>query len=273
MEVSTSGYYAWRSASQTARAHKDAGLLVQIKGIHASSKKRYGGPRIHADLRLQGVLCSLNRVARVMRLHNIFANKKRRYKVTTESGHPYPIAGNTLARGFKVSGPNQVWVSDITYLWSDEGWLYLAVVIDLFNREVVGWSMKRTLETPIVIDALTAAINARKPPAGLMHHSDRGSQYASNAYQELLRDNGMVCSMSRKGNCWDNAVAESFFATLKKELIRNTRFRTRNEQQSSVFEYIEVWYNRKRLHSTLGYLSPAQYLQQFVQQKVHQTNP
>lgn len=263
MEVALSGFYDWRNAPPSKRQEQNALLLAQIQNIHQASRQSYGSPRIYQELREQGVVCGRHRVARLMREHQLRARQKRRYQVTTQSQHDLPVSENVLERQFTAQAPDQRWAGDITYLWTREGWLYLAVVLDLFSRRVVGWSMQSTLETRLVHDALSMAQQARKPEAGLLHHSDRGSQYASHSYQEQLRRHGMVCSMSRRGNCWDNAVVESFFSTLKSELICDQPYRTRAQVRSAVFEYIEVWYNRKRRHSTLGYISPVQFEQQY----------
>ena len=216
------------------------------------------------ELRLRGYPASKERVERLMQENDIKAKHKRRFKVTTDSKHNLPVAPNLLERNFTPEAPNQVWASDITYLWTDEGWLYLAIVIDLFNREVVGWSLKPRMTADIATDALTMAWFRRKPEAGLIHHSDRGSQYASHAFQAKLAEYGMRCSMSRKGNCWDNAPTESWFGSFKNERVYSERFETRDEVIAMAFEYIEVFYNRKRLHSTLGYKSPMQFLNDWI---------
>lgn len=259
MEVTPSGFYAWRSCPVSARKQQDEKLVQQIEEIHQASRQSYGSPRISQELREQGVVCGRHRVARLMREHQLQARRKRRYQATTQSKHDLSVSENVLEREFTAQAPDQRWAGDITYLWTREGWLYLAVVLDLFSRRIVGWSMQSTLETRLVHDALSMALQARKPDAGLLHHSDRGSQYASHSYQEQLRQHGIVGSMSRRGNCWDNAVVESFFSTLKSELLPDHPYRTRAEARSAVFEYIEVWYNRKRRHSTLGYVSPEQF--------------
>jgi putative transposase len=213
------------------------------------------------ELRTRGFSASKERVERLMRDNGIYARHKRRYKVTTDSKHGLPVAENLLARNFTPTAPNQVWTSDITYLWTDEGWLYLAIVLDLFNREVVGWSLKPRMTADIVTDALTMAWFRKKPAPGLLHHSDRGSQYASHAFQDKLKEYGMTCSMSRKGNCWDNAPTESWFNSFKNERVHGLRYATHAEIKAAAFEYIEVFYNRKRQHSTLGYKSPTQFLE------------
>lgn len=207
---------------------------------------------------------------RLRRENGIRGRHKRRFKATTDSRHHLPVAGNRLARDFTPSAPNQVWTSDITYLWTDEGWLYLAIMLDLFNREVVGWSLKPRLSADLVTDALTMAWFRRQPAPGLIHHSDRGSQYASHAFQQKLTEYGMVCSMSRKGNCWDNAPAESWFNSFKHERVFGERFLTRDAMKATAVEYIEVFYNRKRLHSTLGYTSPVQFLKDWIKTQQHE---
>lgn len=259
LKVSASGYYVWRSRPESEGSRSNRVLLMEIKAAHKRSKKRYGSPRIYHDLKAQGIKCGENRVARLMRAHGIRAKQARKFKATTDSKHELPVAENHLDRQFDVDQPNAAWVSDITYIWTKEGWLYLAVVIDLFSRQVVGWCARSHLDRSLVLEPLRNALRQRKPTSALIHHSDRGSQYASSDYQRLLTQAEILCSMSRKGNCWDNAPAESFFASLKAELVHGRRFRTRAEARSELFEYIEVWYNRKRLHSSLGYLSPVQY--------------
>jgi putative transposase len=204
------------------------------------------------------------RVERLMREHDIRARHKRRWKATTDSKHGLPVAANVVARNFTPEAPNRLWSADLTYLWTDEGWLYLAVVIDLFNREVVGWAIKERMTADIVTDALTMAWFRRRPEPGLIHHSDRGSQYASGVFQALLSEYGMTCSMSRKGNCWDNAPTESFFNSLKNERVHGRRYRTREEARADMFEYIEVFFNRSRRHSTLGLRSPMQFMQDWI---------
>jgi len=214
---------------------------------------------MHEELTDIGYHCSENRVARVMRDNGIRALQRRKFRVTTDSKHNDHVAPNVLDRKFSVPVPNRAWVTDITYVWTREGWLYLAVVIDLFNRMVVGWSMGNRITQELALSALRMALWKRKPGRGLLHHSDRGSQYTSKSYQQLLNDHGIVCSMSRKGNCWDNAVAESFFHTIKTELVYHENYKTRNQAKLDIFEWIEVFYNRQRRHSALGYLSPAKY--------------
>ena len=241
------------------RSQSNRALTIEIKRIHDESKRTYGSPRVYKELRAMGHRCSRKRVARLMRVSDLKAKQKKRFKVTTNSKHSFPVAENHLNRQFKPKDKNQVWAADITYLWTEQGWLYLAVVLDLFSRRVIGWSMQPTMERGLVITALKMALASRRPGNGLMHHSDRGSQYASGDYQRILAETGIVCSMSRKGNCWDNAVVESFFATLKTELVYHKRYRTRDEARMDIFEYIETWYNQKRRHSSLDYLSPINY--------------
>jgi len=262
LEVSRAGYYAWRRRGLSERSWLNEWLAAEIKVIHEASRQTYGSPRVHEALKARGTRCSRKRVARVMRSEGIHGRKRRRFRATTNSRHPNPIAENMLERAFAVSAigsANRVWAADITYVPTWEGWLYLAVVLDLGSRRVVGWSMRHTLDTGLVLDALEMALAERRPPHGLMHHSDRGSQYASHEYRQVLAERGISCSMSRKGDCWDNAVVESFFATLKTELVHDRSYRTREEARREIFEYIEVWYNRKRLHSSLGYFSPEKY--------------
>ena len=232
---------------------------MEVAAIHAQSRGRYGSPRVHAELRERGWRTARKRVARLMRMAGLGARPRRRYRCTTDSGHGMAIKGNLLARRFAVPKPNTSWVTDITYLWTLEGWLYLAVILDLFSRRVVGWSLSEGLERKLALDALGMALKERRPPRGLLHHSDRGSQYASREYQQLLAQRGILSSMSRSGNCWDNAVAESFFATLKLELVYQAQWRTQDETRSAVFEYIELFYNRQRRHSALGYLCPSEF--------------
>ena len=263
--VSVSGYRAWKHGGTPQRKRlTDAQMLALIRAIHAELKGAYGSPRITKELRARGFPASKERVERLMRENGIRARHKRRYKATTDSKHALPVAPNLLDRNFQPAAPNHAWSADMTYIWTDEGWLYLAVVLDLFNREVVGWSIKPRMTADIVIDALTMAWFRRKPGPGLIHHSDRGSQYASHAFQARLKEYGMVCSMSRKGNCWDNAPTESFFNSLKNERVHGTRYGTRAAAAADLFDYIEPFYNRKRIHSTLGYASPVKFLEDWI---------
>jgi len=261
MRVSKSGYYDWRGRPESRRSRENRALVEKIRDIPKKNKRLrvYGSPRMHEELVDLGYHCSLNRVARLMRANGIRALQKRKFRVTTDSKHNNPVAGNVLDRKFDVGSPDRAWVSDITYVWTREGWLYLAVVIDLFNRMVVGWSMGSRITQELTLSAFKMALWKRKPDRGLLSHSDRGSQYTSKDYRKLLSDHGIVCSMSRKGNCWDNAVAESFFHTLKTELVYHEDYATRAEAKGDIFEWIEVFYNRKRRHSSLGYLSPARF--------------
>jgi putative transposase len=262
LEVSRSGFYAWERREPSARAQEDERLRAAVRRVFRDSHGRYGSPRILRELRAQGIRTSKRRLERLLREEGLRARPRRRFVVTTDSTHGEAVALNHLDRQFSVEaaeGPDRVWVTDITYLWTAEGWLYLAVVLDLATRRVVGWGMGATLETTLVLQALRMALRRRRPPAGLLHHSDRGCQYASVAYRAALAAAGITASMSRKGDCWDNAVAESFFATLKWELVRRCRWATRAQARTAVFEYIEAWYNRRRRHSSLGYVSPAEY--------------
>ena len=262
LQVTRSGYYAWREREPSLRAREEQRLRLEVRAIHRWAHGRYGSPRVHAELRARGECVSRKRVARLMRQDGLRGKKRRRFVVTTNSEHTYPVAPNVLDRKFsvdEVKGPDQVWVSDITYVPTRGGWLYLAVILDLASRLVVGWSMGETLESQLAIDAFKMALDRRSPGEGLLHHSDRGVQYASNAYRELLEGQKAVASMSRKGNCWDNAVAESFFATVEIELIEDADWQTRAEARTDIFQFMEVWYNRYRRHSSLGYLTPAEF--------------
>jgi transposase InsO family protein len=262
LEVSSSGYYAWRGRPVSQREQENLALVDQIKLVHSDSRKTYGSPRVHAKLRKMGIRCNKKRVARLMRMHNIRGKRRGRRRVkTTDSRHSFPVAPNRLNRQFEADAPNRKWVTDITYIPTDQGWLYLAAIVDLFSRRVVGWSMASTMHGSLVRNALRMALADRRPQAGLLHHSDRGSQYASFVYQSLLSDQQMVVSMSRTANCYDNAAMESFFGTLKCELVHDRHYHTRTEARQDIFEYIEVFYNRIRLHSSLGYLSPVEYEQ------------
>ena len=259
LEVSPAGYYAWRGRPRSAQERRHDALLVEMRAIHAEVKGRYGSPRMHAALVARGHGCCVNTVAQLMRQAGIAAKTARKYRCTTDSNHDRPVADNLLGRQFDPAGPNEAWVADITYIPTGEGWLYLAVVEDLYARRVVGWSMAENLESRLVVDALALAVERRLPGEGLLAHSDRGSQYASEHYQRLLARHGITCSMSRRADCWDNAPMESFFASLKKELIHGSDFATRAAARAAVVEYIEVFYNRRRRHSSLGYVSPAEY--------------
>lgn len=264
LKVSKAGYYAWRERGPSIRERSDQALLTKIKLIHGMSRKTYGSPRLHRQLRIENVRVGRKRVARLMKACDIVVRTRRRFRVTTTSKHDHPIAGNVLNRCFGVKAikaVNRVWASDITYIETREGWLYLAVILDLRSRRVIGWSMSASLAEKLVLDALRMALLRRKPKRGVLHHSDRGSQYAGKAYRKLLRDHGIRCSMSRKGDCWDNAVVESFNATIKTELIHRTKWPTREHARAAIYTYIETWYNSMRLHSTLDYLSPIEFEQ------------
>ena len=258
--VSASGYYdaLERPESVTARCRRELG--DKIEAIHAARRGRYGSPRVHAELRDAGETCCVNTVAKVMKARGIPAISQRKFRVnTTDSNHAFPVADNVLNRDFTATKPNEIWLADMSYITTDEGFLYLSIVEDLFSRRVVGWSMTASMESRCVVDALGMAVAARCPEAGLLAHSDRGSQYAGEHYQRTLAKYGIRCSMSRRGNCWDNAPMESFFATLKKELVHHEKYATRAEAKASLFEYIEVFYNRERRHSALGYVTPVQF--------------
>jgi putative transposase len=259
--VSPAGYYAWRDRPASARRQRQDALLVEIRAIHAEFKARYGSPRVHAELVARGYTCCLNTVAKAMREAGIAAKTAKKYRCTTDSSHDLPVAENLLDRQFDPASPNEAWVADITYIPTREGWLYLAAVEDLYSRRVVGWSMAEHMQSRLVVDALALAVERRLPGEGLLAHSDRGSQYASDHYQSLLARHGITCSMSRRADCWDNAPMESFYTSLKKELVHGADFATRAEARAAIVEYIEVFYNTRRRHSSLGYVSPAEYEQ------------
>jgi transposase InsO family protein len=267
LQVSCSGFYAWRTRPLAPRHQHDQRLRVEVAAIYAEKRCRYGSPRIERELRAKGHCTGRKRVARLMVEQGLRARPKRRFRTTTDSRHGLPLAANVLQREFTVAQPNVAWVTDITYIWTQEGWLYLAVILDLFSRRVVGWSMSAQITRQLALDALTMGLAQRQPDRGLLHHSDRGSQYASGDYRQLLDQHGIVCSMSRKANCWDNAVAESFFATLKTELVYQCAWVTRAEARGALFEYLEIFYNAQRRHSSLGYLSPVAFEQQYEQHR------
>jgi putative transposase len=259
MGVSAAGYYAWRSRPESSRKAANRVLLCEIRRLHLAHRGRYGAPRIHAALRGLGHTASRGRVERLMRHHGIGAMVPRRFRVcTTDSRHDLPIAPNRLDQNFVAERPNQVWLADITYVPTSEGWLYLAVVLDLFTRKIVGWAMHDHMRAELTIAALTMALQRQKPPPGLIHHSDRGSQYAAADYRKVLNAARMIQSMSRKGNCWDNAPMESCFGTIKTELVHQACYPTRDTARHDLFAYIEGYYNRLRLHSALGYITPEQ---------------
>jgi transposase InsO family protein len=258
--VTRSGYYAWCGRPTGARERRREELAAKVKAVHEANRRVYGSPRVCVALRASGERVCENTVAKLMRDNGIRARPRRRYVPrTTDSAHDSTVAENVLGRRFRAELPDQKWAADVTYVPTAEGWLYLAAVIDLCSRKVVGWSMADHMRTDLVSDALRMAIARRSPRPGLLHHSDRGVQYASDGYQKLLGENGIACSMSGKGDCYDNAVMESFWGTLKTELVHHERYETRAEARASIFEYVEVFYNRQRLHSSLGYLSPEQF--------------
>jgi len=258
--VSRSGYYAWRDRPPSPAAARRGRLVEQIRAVHAEARSVYGSPRVHRELQARGIACCENTVAKLMRAHDIRSVARRRFVArTTDSRHDRPVADNVLAREFYPDKPDTAWAADITYIPTAEGWLYLAAVIDLCSRKVVGWATADHLRAELPLVALRMALAHRRPAEGLLHHSDRGSQYASDAYQAVLAGHGIEPSMSRAGDCWDNAVVESFFSTLKRELVHQERYADHEEARRSLFEYIEVFYNRQRRHSTLGYRSPAEF--------------
>lgn len=259
LKVSRSGYYSWLSRPESERHKTNRRLLSEIRMVFERSRKTYGSPRVTFELIESGIPCSVNRVAHLMREAGIRAKSKRKYRVTTDSKHNLPVAPNLLNRQFTIDRPNSVWLSDITYIWTTEGWLYLASVIDLYSRMVVGWSMSCRMTQQLTLEALNQALGRRCPKPGLLHHSDRGSQYAAGDYQKLLSEHQMTCSMSRKADPWDNAPMESFFGTLKTELIYGEKISTREDAKTMIFDYIEMFYNRERRHSSLGYQSPLDF--------------
>lgn len=264
--VSRSGYYAWRERPLSERKQSNTRLLLHIRAVYHESRRTYGSRRVYHELREQGIPCSRHRIARLMRQDGLRAVQRQRYKQTTRPNPRLPVAPNVLNRDFTAQRPNQKWVADFTYIPTAQGWLYLATVMDVFSRQIVGWSMSERQQTALVEDALQMALARRCPQTGLLHHSDRGSQYASHDYQKLLAKQHIQVSMSRSGNCYDNAMMESFFATLKAEWV-DQRYATRAEARSAIFDYIERWYNRRRRHSSLGYLSPAVFEQRFARDK------
>jgi transposase InsO family protein len=258
MQVNRSGYYRFLK-QKAPNSCKKENMLIELRALHKLSDKSYGSRRMSQGLQAKGYSVGRYRARTLMQEANIECKQRRRFRVTTHSNHSLPIAENVLNRGFKVAHPNQVWVADITYLWTQEGWLYLSAVLDLFSRRIIGWSLSHHMRESLVHDALLMAVGRRIPDDNLLHHSDRGSQYASKGYQGLLKQNGITISMSRKGNCWDNAVMERFFGSLKSERTDNKVYLTREQAKADVISYIEMFYNSQRLHSTLGYRSPMQY--------------
>jgi putative transposase len=268
LQVSRAGFYAWHHRAPALHTQADERLGLEIAAIHAESRRRYGSPRVHAELRARGHRTSRKRVARLMRQRGLAGRRRRRFRATTDSRHTLPVAPNVLDRQFVQPAPDVAWGTDITYILTGEGWLYLAVILDLCSRLVVGWAVSERITRELTLTALDMALVRRRGPLhGLVHHSDRGSQYASGEYQAALAAEGMVCSMSRRGNCWDNAVAESFFATLKVELVHDASWATRQAAGTELFEYIEVFYNSQRRHSSLGYLSPRAFERQRAEQQ------
>lgn len=259
LEVSRSGYYSWLTRPESKRACENQQLKKAIIESFESSRKTYGYRRVHWSLQAQKKMCGKHRVARLMKSLKLQPKTKKKFKATTNSKHKFPVHSNHLQRDFTPRQVNQSWVSDITYIATNEGWLYLAVVMDLYSRQIVGWAMDNRMTDMLVIDALKMALFRRHIASGLLLHSDRGSQYASHAYQAVLKNHGIICSMSRKGNCWDNAAMESFFRSIKVECIYHQSFKTREEAKMIIFDYIEIFYNRQRRHSTLNYLSPVDY--------------
>lgn len=257
LEVSRQGYYDWIDRPASPSAIERDRILQAIRLAHVQSDCRYGSPNIHQDLLEQGIACCVNTVARRMKEHGIVSTVSRKFRIaTTDSNHPHPVFQNRLDREFTATAPNQKWAADITYIHTDEGFLYLAGVVDLFSRKIVGWSIKDTLHTDLCVEALEMALADRRPEHPILHHSDRGCQYAGSQYQDKLAEFDLECSMSRVGNCWDNAVVESLWASLKNELVFQRTFKTKQEAKDAIFEWIVVWYNRKRRHSSLGYVSP-----------------
>jgi len=257
LKVSPSGYYDWQARPESRRAGYDRQLTETIRRVHAESDGTYGSPRIHAELTAIGLPCGRPKVARLMRNAGLKGCPKRRFRVTTKSG--MARASNLLEQDFSAATPNERWASDITYIWTGQGWLYLAVVMDLYSRRIIGWSMSRRINRHLVLNALNMALGQRRPGDDLIHHSDRGVQYLSDDFQALLKANGITCSMSDKGSCYDNAVVESFFASLKRERTKRRKYRTRDQARADVFDYIERFYNRKRRHGTIGNISPVQF--------------
>jgi putative transposase len=264
LKVSTRGYYSWRRRPESRRRSEDRLLLGEVRVSYERSKRVYGSPRVRKDLLALGHRCSEKRVARLMRENSLVAVQRRRFRHTTQSAHGFPTQANLLARDFAAQTANQIWLADITYIATEEGWLYLAVLMDLYSRRIVGWNTADRIDRSLTVTALESALRDRQPRPGLIHHSDRGSQYASYEYQQRLTAAGAVSSMSRKGNCYDNAPMESFFSTLKRERVHRRRYWTREEASQDLGDYIDVFYNRHRRHSQIGDLSPVQFEAQAV---------
>lgn len=268
LSVSISGYYAWRNRDERERAKRDKTLSEKLLSLFRESGESYGSPRLHRALKKSGESVGRNRVIKLMKQHNLQAKAKRKYKATTDSNHSLGYHPNLLKQQFNIVKPDTVYAGDITYIWTQEGWLYLAVVMDLFSRQIIGWSMNSRMTRQLVIDALLSAYWRRKPTADVIFHSDKGSQYASHDYCNALKAYGFIGSMSGKGNCYDNAVVESFFHSLKVERVHDKNYKTREEAKSDIFNYIELFYNTKRLHSTLGYCTPVEFEQQYLMTNV-----
>lgn len=257
--VSRNGYYRWLRQQTITKNNEDQTLLLDIQRVFKDSHKSYGSPRIYRQLKSEGIRCGRHRIARLMHDDSIVARKRRQYKKPVSEQRTKPLASNILDRQFQVEAKNKVWACDVSFFWTQTGWLHLAIVMDLYSRKIIGWSMNDRINKELTQDALEMAFANRNPNKSIMHHSDQGSEYTNKYYQSLLKEHNMIVSMSRKANCYDNAVVESFFKTIKAELARKTKFKTQEAAKSAIFEYIEIFYNRKRLHSTLGYMSPAEY--------------
>lgn len=264
LRVNCNGYYRYMAYTEKRGPDGEIAMITRIREIHRQADGVYGSRRMSRELKSMGYPIGRYRAYSLMRKAGVSVKTKRRFKVTTNSKHRYPVASNLLGRQFNVNRPNRTWASDITYLWTKEGWLYLAVVLDLYSRKVVGWSVSNRITADLPIKALRMALGRRRPESGLIHHSDQGVQYACHAYQRLLKGNGLIPSMSRKGDCWDNAVAESFFSTLKSERTQHHWYLTREDAHRDIFDYIELFYNRRRLHSYLGYVSPDSYEKEII---------
>ena len=258
LRVSRSGYYAWFKRPKSKYKQANDKLLAEIKRVYEASRKTYGSPRVTKQLQLDGITCGKNRVSKIMKNNHIYSITRRKFKATTNSNHRYPVAENLLNQQFETTCPNKIWLSDITYIPTEEGWLYLACIKDVYDKKIVGWSMDKHMTKELVMNALNMEIMRRNPSFGLIHHSDRGVQYASYDYQRLLKTKGIICSMSRSGNPYDNAPMESFFSILKKELIHHKQYKTRDQAKHDIFDYIETFYNSNRLNSAIGYKTPNQ---------------